>query len=30
MIDEKLLNYFEGFLTDNRKSLFKKVLEKRT
>ena len=30
MIDEKLLNYFEGFLTDNRKSLFKKVLENRT
>ena len=30
MIDEKLLNYLEGFLTDNRKSLFKKVLEKRT
>jgi tRNA (guanosine-2'-O-)-methyltransferase len=30
MIDKKLLNYFEGFLTDNRKSLFKKVLENRT
>lgn len=30
MIDEKLLDYFEGFLTDNRKSLFKKVLEART
>lgn len=30
MIDEKLLNYFESFLTDNRKSLFKKVLENRT
>lgn len=30
MIDEKLLNYFEGFLTDNRKLLFKKVLENRT
>lgn len=30
MIDQKLLNYLEGFLTDNRKSLFKKVLEKRT
>ncbi|MEE9407404.1 MAG: RNA methyltransferase [Polaribacter sp.] len=30
MIDEKLLNYFEGFLTDKRKVLFKKVLENRT
>ena len=30
MIDEKLLNYFESFLTDKRKSLFKKVLENRT
>jgi tRNA (guanosine-2'-O-)-methyltransferase len=30
MIDEKLLNYFEGFLTGKRKSLFKKVLENRT
>lgn len=30
MIDQKLLNYLEGYLTDNRKSLFKKVLEKRT
>ena len=30
MIDEKLLNYFESFLTDSRKQLFKNVLEKRT
>jgi tRNA (guanosine-2'-O-)-methyltransferase len=30
MIDEKLLKYFEGYLTENRKSLFKKVLEYRT
>jgi tRNA (guanosine-2'-O-)-methyltransferase len=30
MIDEKLLNYFEGFLTDKRKRLFQKVLENRT
>ncbi|WP_299060888.1 RNA methyltransferase [uncultured Polaribacter sp.] len=30
MIDEKLLNYFEGYLTDKRKTLFKKVLENRT
>lgn len=30
MIDQKLLNYLEGFLTDNRKNLFKKVLDKRT
>jgi len=30
MIDEKLLNYFESFLTDSRKQLFKSVLEKRT
>ena len=30
MIDEKLLKYFEGYLTDNRKTLFKKVLEDRT
>ena len=30
MIDEKLLKYFEGYLTDNRKKLFKKVLEDRT
>ncbi|AUC84384.1 rRNA methyltransferase [Polaribacter sp. ALD11] len=30
MIDENLLNYFEGFLTDKRKNLFKKVLEERT
>ena len=29
MIDEKLLNYFEGFLTDKRKNLFKKILEDR-
>ena len=27
MIDEKLLKYFEGYLTDKRKNLFKKVLE---
>ena len=30
MIDEKLLHYFEGYLTDKRKNLFKKVLEDRT
>jgi tRNA (guanosine-2'-O-)-methyltransferase len=30
MIDEKLLEYFEGYLTENRKSLFKKVLAERT
>ena len=30
MIDEKLLKYFESFLTDHRKKLFKKVLEDRT
>ena len=30
MIDEKLLNYFESFLTENRRQLFKNVLENRT
>lgn len=30
MIDEKLLKYLESFLTDDRKRLFKKVLEGRT
>jgi len=30
MIDEKLLNYFETFLTDNRKALFKNILNNRT
>ena len=30
MIDDKLLNYFETYLTDKRKNLFKKVLEDRT
>tara|TARA_B110000091_G_C13704530_1_gene427721 strand:- start:432 stop:1112 length:681 start_codon:yes stop_codon:yes gene_type:complete len=30
MIDQKLLAYFEGYLTENRKTLFKKVLEDRT
>ena len=30
MIDEKLLEYFEGFLTDKRKTLFKTILEQRT
>ena len=30
MIDKKLLEYFEGYLTDKRKNLFKKVLEDRT
>ena len=30
MMDEKLLKYFEGYLTENRKALFKKVLEDRT
>jgi tRNA (guanosine-2'-O-)-methyltransferase len=30
MIDQKLLVYFEGYLTDKKKTLFKKVLEDRT
>lgn len=30
MIDNKLLAYFEEYLTDKRKNLFKKVLEDRT
>jgi tRNA (guanosine-2'-O-)-methyltransferase len=30
MIDQKLLAYFEGYLTEKRKLLFKKVLEDRT
>lgn len=30
MIDEKLLIYFEGYLTDKRKNLFKNILEDRT
>jgi tRNA (guanosine-2'-O-)-methyltransferase len=30
MIDKKLLEYFEGYLTDKRKTTFKKVLENRT
>ena len=30
MMDQKLLAYFEGYLTERRKSLFKKVLEDRT
>ena len=30
MIDKKILEYFEGFLTEKRKVLFKKVLENRT
>ena len=30
MIDDKLLQYFETFLTEKRKLLFKKVLEERT
>lgn len=30
MIDEKLLRYFEGFLTEKRKNLFKTVLANRT
>ncbi|WP_299013626.1 RNA methyltransferase [uncultured Polaribacter sp.] len=30
MIDANLLTYFEGFLTDKRKNLFKTVLEQRT
>ena len=30
MIDEKRLHFFEGYLTDKRKNLFKRVLEKRT
>jgi tRNA (guanosine-2'-O-)-methyltransferase len=30
MIDKNLLNYFEGYLTDQRKETFQKVLENRT
>lgn len=30
MIDDKLLEYFEGYLTDKRKALFKSVLNQRT
>ena len=30
MIDKKLLEYFETYLTDKRKNLFKKILEDRT
>lgn len=30
MIDKELLHYFEGFLTESRKALFKKVVSKRT
>jgi tRNA (guanosine-2'-O-)-methyltransferase len=30
MIDKKILEYFEGFLTEKRKILFKKILETRT
>jgi len=30
MIDKDLLTYLEGYLTDNRKALFKDVLSKRT
>ncbi|WP_079738862.1 RNA methyltransferase [Polaribacter sp. KT 15] len=30
MIDDKLLQYFETFLTEKRKLLFKKILEERT
>lgn len=30
MIDKKLLAYFEGYLTDKRKALFKNILEDRT
>ena len=30
MNDQKLLNYFEGFLTDKRKNLFKNILDDRT
>jgi len=30
MIDKKLLHYFEGYLTDKRKNLFKRILENRT
>ena len=30
MIDKKRLNYFETFLTDKRKNLFKRVIENRT
>lgn len=30
MIDEKLLEYLEGFVTENRKQTFKEVLENRT
>ena len=30
MLDEKLLTYLEGYLTEKRKTLFKKVLDDRT
>ncbi|MDP5106006.1 MAG: RNA methyltransferase [Polaribacter sp.] len=30
MIDKKLLNHFEGYITDKRKALFKKVIAQRT
>ena len=30
MIDKKLLNYLEGYLTAKRKALFKRILEDRT
>ena len=30
MIDKKLLTYYEGYLTDKRKTLFKTILENRT
>ena len=30
MMDQKLLAYLEGYLTEKRKALFKKVLEDRT
>ena len=30
MIDEKLLAYFEDYLTDKRRALFKSVLDQRT
>lgn len=30
MVDKKLLTYFEGYLTEKRKSTFKKVLNNRT
>ena len=30
MVDKKLLEYLEGFVTEKRKGIFKKVLSERT